>query len=191
MNLMNARTMIGIGAVALTLAGGVAPGLVDAKDRKGDVGGGGRARAERGVEAGFYIPPQVAKCNGVLATMFLSQFPAGEPVHGTDGRDVVIGTSGPDDFYGNRGDDLVCLKGGNDIFRPGTDAGSPLDGDDTVFGGPGADTMNGGSGTDDLRGEEDGDFLRGGDGGGDVCNGGPGGDTQLQPIGCEIVQSIP
>ena len=46
MNLTNVRTAIGIGAVALTLAGGLAPGLVDAKDHQGE-GGKDGARAER------------------------------------------------------------------------------------------------------------------------------------------------
>ena len=190
MNLTSVRTMIGIGAVALTLAGGLAPGLADAKDRKGDVGGGGRARAERRGEGGRYIPPQTFTCNGVRATMFLAQYPAGQPVQGTDGRDVVLGTNGRDVFVGNGGDDLVCLRGGNDEFRPGSNAGSVEDGNDSVRGGPGSDAINGGWGDDTLYGEEDGDTLRAGFGE-DTCHGGPGADTLLYPSECEAVISIP
>ena len=186
MNLTSVRTVIGIGAVALTLAGGVAPGLVDAKDRQG---GKGQARAEReaGAEQGIIIPPQLAKCNGVLATMFLSQFPAGQPVEGTDGRDVVIGTNGRDIFIGNGGNDLVCLKGGNDDFRPGVASLNGTDGNDSVRGGPGADVIDGGLGNDNLHGEDGPDVLKGGVGD-DSCLGGPG--TDLNQGGCEFVNSV-
>ena len=112
MNLTNIRAALGIGAVALTLAGGLAPGLVDAKDHQGGKGG---ARAERGASA--QLNPLT--CNGVRATMVLKMSQNGQPVDGTDGRDVVVGTPGNDIFLGHGGDDLVCLFGGNDVFRPG------------------------------------------------------------------------
>ena len=187
MNSMNVRTAIGIGAVALTLAGGLAPGLVDAKDRQGQ-GGRGGPTAEREVAA--RLP--VITCNGVGVTLLLSPSQAGQPVQGTDGRDVVLGTSDRDIFVGNGGDDVVCLRGGNDTFLPGSASNGGTDGNDTVRGGTGRDDIDGGQGNDDVRGEDGPDFLRGGFGQ-DSCLGGPGTDAFIgsNQGGCEVVQSIP
>ena len=186
MNLMNVRTAIGIGAVALTLAGGLAPGLVDAKDHQGGKGG---ARAER--EAGARLP--VLTCNGVAVTMLLSPSQAGQPVQGTNGCDVVRGTGDRDIFVGNGGDDVVCLGGGNDTFQPGFNANGGSDGNDTVRGGAGRDEIDGGLGNDSLFGEDGTDFLAGGSGSGDTCHGGPDSDNFIgsNQGGCEFVQSIP
>ena len=183
------RTAIGIGAVALTLAGGLAPGLVDAKDHQGGKGG---ARAEREAAAQSRLPSAFFTCNGVRVTMILSPNQAGQPVLGTDGRDVVFGTSGRDIFVGNGGDDVVCLFGGNDSFRPGSNASGGSDGNDTVRGGTGSDDIDGGQGNDDLRGGDGPDFFSGGFGQ-DSCLGGPGADAFIGPGtgGCESVNSIP
>ena len=186
MNLKHARTMIGIGAVALTLAGGLAPGLADAKADRADRGD--KARAER--EATALLP--VIRCNGVAVTMLLSPSEAGQPVQGTDGRDVVLGTPDRDIFVGNGGDDVVCLLGGNDSFRPGSTGGAGTDGNDTVRGGNGSDDIDGGLGNDNLQGGDGPDFFSGGFGQ-DSCLGGLGADAFIGPGtgGCETVTSIP
>ena len=157
MNLTKLRAAIGIGAVALTLAGGLAPGLADAHDHKG----GDRARAERAapVESQTIINPFT--CDGVRATIVLRPSQNGQVVQGTSGRDVVFGTDGRDLFVGNGGDDLVCLRGGNDDFIPFTSINNGNDGNDRVFGGLGNDALNGGLGNDTLFGDGGNDLLYG------------------------------
>ena len=173
MNLTSIRTAIGIGAVALTLAGGLAPGLVDAKgdkDRQGDKGG---ART-------------LITCSGELPTIFLKTSQNGQEVKGTPGRDVVWGTDGNDIYHPNGGDDVVCLRGGDDQLR-----GSA--GNVEGIGGTGSDFLVGGSGDDFLSGEDGRDALNGGDGN-DSCHGGQDTDDFVNPLsfgGCETFTGIP
>src|SRR5262245_3547659 len=53
---------------------------------------------------------------------------------GTDGNDVIRGTSGNDQIFSKKGDDIICGMGGHDFIVTG-------DGDDTVYGGPGSDDI--------------------------------------------------
>ncbi len=180
MNLTSIRTAIGIGAVALTLAGGLAPGLADAKGDKGD-----EARTERAAadgRAGLTLP----SCSGELPTIFLQTSQNGQTVKGTPGRDVVWGTNGNDVYDPNGGDDVVCLRGGDDQLR-----GSA--GDVEGLGGTGSDFLAGGSGDDFLSGEDGNDAVHGGSGN-DSCHGGRDVDSFVDPIsfgGCETFTGIP
>ncbi len=195
MNLTSLRSTIGIGMVALTLAGGLAPGLVDAK---GDKGGRDAPRAEREASGGngqFNI----INCDGKLPTIVAQ--PGHGPYVGTNGADVFYGTNGRDVFYGDGGDDLVCLRGGDDEFIPFTSINNGNDGNDRVFGGLGNDALNGGLGNDTLFGDGGNDLLYGHGGaapglnGSDTCLGGAGTDGYLAEAGafgnCEAVVSIP
>lgn len=121
-------------------------------------------------------------CRGRLATIV-----------GTDGKDVITGTSGPD---------VIVALGGNDTV----DGGS---GDDVICAGPGADRVKGGRGNDALLGQGDNDRLEGdagadllfggggndtltgGPSGGDACSGGPGKDALGPQSGCESKSGVP
>ena len=131
-------------------------------------------------------------CNGERVTLLLRTSQNGQPVQGTDGRDVVLDTAGRAIFVGNGDDDVVCLRGGNDSFLPGFNSNGGSDGNDTVLGGTGRDDVDGGQGNDELQGGEGDDSLRGGFGQ-DSCLGGPGADAFIGGGngGCETVSSIP
>ncbi|WP_210481330.1 ExeM/NucH family extracellular endonuclease [Naasia sp. SYSU D00948] len=104
------------------------------------------------------------RCNGLEPTL-----------RGTDGDDVLIGTSGVDVILGLGGDDT--LRGGNaeDVICGG-------DGDDLIEGGNGADVLLGGFGDDRLRGENGDDRLVGGPGDDDLDGGrGAGSEEQEGP----------
>ena len=79
-----------------------------------------------------------------------------------------FGTSFGNDLIGNRGDNRLEGRGGNDQISGGR-------GDDRLFGGADVDTMDGGRGNDLLEGGADGDILTGGLGR-DLLRGGPGVD---------------
>ena len=93
-------------------------------------------------------------------------------ITGTDGFDILVGTSG---------DDVICGFGGNDLIIGGR-------GDDVIFGGAGNDVIFGSRGDDDLFGEAGDDVVFGGRGndhlsgglGADLLIGGRGDDTILQ-----------
>ena len=59
--------------------------------------------------------------------------------NGTNGNDLILGTSGNDNINGKQGDD--CIIGG--------------DGDDRIKGGQDNDILLGGAGDDDLDGDQD------------------------------------
>ncbi|BAQ64346.1 choice-of-anchor L domain-containing protein [Geminocystis sp. NIES-3709] len=94
--------------------------------------------------------------------IFLSNFSAGNtpgsgvvstPTSTTDGNDVVTGSAQ---------DELIDLKGGDDIAYAGA-------GDDIVIGGAGNDSIYGGSGNNQLKGDTGSDYLEGGDGTSDTA----------------------
>lgn len=85
-------------------------------------------------------------CNGRPATIV-----------GTDGADVIQGTSGKDVIVGLDGNDRIEGLGGNDIVCGGR-------GNDTIFGGSGNDILLGARGHDHLQGSVGNDVLLGGDG---------------------------
>ena len=89
--------------------------------------------------------------------------PRGCSILGSEGRDVLRGTSRADVFCGLEGNDLIRGRGGAD----------------TVFAGAGRDRVYGGRGRDSLRGGRGRDRLSGGPGR-DTCRGGPGRDRILR-----------
>jgi len=105
---------------------------------------------------------------------------AGEDIIGTDGDDVIVGTSGPDHIEGRGGDDIICSA---DDAALGTDGG----------GGP--DWIDGGDGADQISGSYGDDIIIGGDGdddinavaGDDLILGGRGDDTIWTGLGADTV----
>jgi Ca2+-binding RTX toxin-like protein len=88
---------------------------------------------------------------------------AGQVIDGTDGPDILYGTTGNDVFHGRDGDDIIYGYGGNDEIHGGG-------GDDILFGGPchddiygnqGNDILAGSTGVDELYGRDDDDVLLG------------------------------
>jgi Hemolysin-type calcium-binding repeat (2 copies). len=78
-------------------------------------------------------------------------------IDGTNGNDVLFGTSGADTINGLGGNDLVYGARGDDTIGGGL-------GNDALFGGPGADSLSGEDGTDVLVGGLGVDLLDGGSG---------------------------
>lgn len=72
---------------------------------------------------------------------------------GIKGQELV-GGSGEDWLYGQRGQDTLMGNGGNDLLYGGP-------GDDTANGGGGLDILGGGYGADKIDGQEDSDMARG------------------------------
>jgi Ca2+-binding RTX toxin-like protein len=66
-------------------------------------------------------------------------------INGTNGNDLILGTSGNETINGRNGADCIVGGGGNDTLNGDN-------GNDVILGGPGADTINGGNGTDDCWG---------------------------------------
>ncbi len=100
----------------------------------------------------------------------------------------IIGTDGPDILYGTTNNDVILAKGGNDIAygNSGNDTLDGGDGWDVLLGGAGNDTLLGGNGTDALYGGGNNDVLNGGDGA-DVLYGGAGNDTLDGGAGNDIL----
>ncbi|TAE95719.1 MAG: DUF4347 domain-containing protein [Oscillatoriales cyanobacterium] len=101
--------------------------------------------------------------------------------------DADLGSNSPSQINGTQGDDILTGTTGNDAingFR-GNDSLSGGLGDDTLYGGKGSDTLLGASGDDILFGGRGADILNGDDGndilfggkGDDLLNGGLGDDT--------------
>lgn len=89
---------------------------------------------------------------------------AGNAILGTNGRDILVGTSRRDVICGGRGGDTIRGLGGNDLLvgGKGKDGLRGGGGNDTLRGGPGNDILAGGLGKDTLRGGGGRDLLRGG-----------------------------
>ncbi|MBI2009733.1 MAG: hypothetical protein HYS86_01005 [Candidatus Chisholmbacteria bacterium] len=98
---------------------------------------------------------------------------AHEFILGKGGNDRIIAASGHDCVVGGEGDDRIELDSGNDvgIGGPGEDRLSGGNGNDVMHGGGGNDRMNGNSGNDKIFGEGGNDGL-GGDSGNDLLDGG-------------------
>lgn len=96
---------------------------------------------------------------------------------GTNGSDIIVGTSANDSFSGQAGEDIFTGEAGNDTLIGGA-------GDDTFTGDAGNDSLNGGSGSDTFTGDAGKDTLTGGAGkdilvgdfGSDKLSGGAGAD---------------
>jgi Ca2+-binding RTX toxin-like protein len=96
----------------------------------------------------------------------------GEPCVGTNGNDIIYGTSEADEIYGGNGNDIIF----------------GYEGDDQIAGGNGFDELYGGEGDDQLLGENGKDTLDGGEGA-DELNGGNGRDTIICDENDELIDS--
>lgn len=106
---------------------------------------------------------------------------------GTNGDDVIEGTSGNDIIIAMGGDDIINGKGGNDVIcaGPGNDTVDGGDGFDLIIGGSGDDAISAGDGHDLVAAGDGNDKVDGGDGhdsiglgeGNDYAEGGSGNDT--------------
>jgi hypothetical protein len=182
-----ARTRLALFAAAAALFGGttVAPGPaagqpLDTTPRD-DV-------AQSSVPPGGEDFVPVRTCAGKLATIV---HPGdGNPLTGTPGSDVILGSAANDLILGGGGNDVICGAGGidgidggngNDLLRggPGDDALYGMNGADTLLGEDGQDTLLGGAGIDYHDGGVENDWLYADlydDGSYDMVFGGPGND---------------
>ncbi|MDY8109258.1 ExeM/NucH family extracellular endonuclease [Fulvimarina sp. 2208YS6-2-32] len=109
---------------------------------------------------------------------------------GSNGNDILFGTSGDDDQSGGRGDDILVGGDGDDRLLGGS-------GDDILFGDGGDDTLDGGSGNDVLFAGTGSNGLRGGSGddrlvggiGDDRFTGGSGDDRIELGGGSDVVDA--
>jgi CSLREA domain-containing protein len=107
-------------------------------------------------------------------------------IGGSSKRDVIVALGGDDVITTAGGNDLVCTGSGNDTVKTGAGTDQVLgeSGNDRARGGGASDTLIGKAGRDKLKGQGGPDTLKGGggkdrmNGGGadDVCKGGPGKD---------------
>ena len=107
---------------------------------------------------------------------------------GTDGDDLVVGTTAnntldgganSDVVLGDAGDDTIRGGGNRDILRGGS-------GNDSLSGGDAADIILGGSGDDVLEGDAGNDLMLGG-AGNDSLMGGTGNDTLIGGAGDDTI----
>ena len=104
-------------------------------------------------------PPAQPTCDGRPATVYVGadgrivggpdsgELYAGT-LRGTNGRDVLVGTPGPDRIEGGNGPDTLCGLDGDDALSGGN-------GPDVLLGGPGADAADGGRGPDACAAESE------------------------------------
>ncbi len=107
----------------------------------------------------------VPTCDGKTATIYVLDGKIvggpdnGQPytgtLRGTDGDDVMVGTSASDQILGGNGNDTICAGPGDDsvVGGAGNDVIKAGPGDDSVQGGPGSDRIEGGSGDDTIQGD--------------------------------------
>jgi Ca2+-binding RTX toxin-like protein len=130
---------------------------------------------------------RIGQADGSAMTVPAPSFQPGTTFEGTDGKDMVLGTTGSDMFRTGAGDDLVNDSPGNDGVLAGTgndvvytgEGNDVVDGeagDDVVFSGVGNDLVFGGDGNDLLT-VESGDDVTFGGAGEDFIAGGPGNDA--------------
>ena len=117
-------------------------------------------------------------------------------IRGTEGNDILTGTTQNDIVYALGGEDSLNTGNGDDFLLGGAGA-------DTLDGGFGRDYINGGQGNDRLEGSGGNDILYGGDGddtlsagegsdalfgegGNDILNLGPGADLARGGAGADI-----
>ena len=89
-------------------------------------------------------------------------------------RDIMIGSTGPDELDGYRGNDMIYGRGGDD-FLWADDTSAQRD-SDVVYGGPGNDQLEAWSGSDALYGGDGDDYVSDFGNGTDVLYGGAGRD---------------
>lgn len=144
-----------------------------------------RISASRGLTAVALVAGLVGHAAPVDAATARYCFGQRPTIVGTDGRDKIEGTSGPDVIVALRGADYVRGRGGDDLIclgRGGKDNTAKSEwarggrGDDRISGGRGSDhQLIGGPGRDVLLGGPGGDVLFG-EAGRDRLAGGPGAD---------------
>lgn len=116
------------------------------------------------------FPGNVEAGGGTCAYMTCNINCTGGDCSGTDGDDIICGTSGVDNIFAGKGDDIVCGEGDNDILQ----------------GGWGCDDLYGGAGDNDvLMGGHCEDYFDGGPGTADTCLGGWGADLFTVVGNCE------
>jgi len=122
---------------------------------------------------------------------------SGNPIFGTERRDVLNGTNGNDLIFAFEGNDVVnssngddCLVGGlgNDILHGsnGRDVIFGDEGDDRIDGSNGDDLLFGGSGNDTIDASNGNDRVEGGDGN-DKIDGNNGDDTIYGGAGNDVI----
>jgi Ca2+-binding RTX toxin-like protein len=113
------------------------------------------------------VPSQGCRVNGVRD----------QPCQGTDGDDVIVGTTAGDVILGGGGRDRIRAGSGDDLVcgEDGDDRLTGSAGNDTLSGGPGADRLQDSAGNDTLLGDDGNDDLKSGSGDDDL-DGGPGDD---------------
>jgi cysteine-rich repeat protein len=142
-------------------------------------------------------PPPICPPSDLSKAIFCV---AGVPCRGTNGADVICGSSGNDRIYALGGDDVICAGSGNDLVQagqgndrvdgsiacdggggevPDDDRIKGLGGADILRGGIGDDWISAGTGDDRVYGEDGDDRMQnvGGSSGADLLIGGPGDDT--------------
>ena len=89
-----------------------------------------------------------AYCDGKLATIIGTD--GNDILEGSSNDDVIVGLGGSDKIKGKAGNDVLCGGDGNDDISGGL-------GDDKLFGESGDDLLNGNAGDDFLVGDSAGD----------------------------------
>ena len=122
--------------------------------------------------------------SGTVYTIFgssniVGNFNSGSDNNGTDGDDLLEGTSEADIINAGEGNDTVSGFLGNDFI----DGAS---GNDSLFGNEGRDTLFGGSGNDILQGQQNNDLLDGG-AGNDLIFGNNGSDNLVGGNGADTI----
>ena len=97
-----------------------------------------------------------------------------------DSRNQIVGTNEKDTLVGTNGPDIICGKGDGDNIKGG-------DGNDIILGGPGPDNLQGGDGNDKIRANTEGDKVDGGNGD-DELHGGSQNDFMLGGPGDDLIQ---
>jgi len=135
------------------------------------------------VEAGAHsIAPPLANCTTSGPSQVCSGVTSATPCDGTNSICLCTTTTiSGTDCLGTDGDDIMCGTSANETFRSG-------EGDDIICAGGGADFLHGGWGCDDLQGEAGNDVLRGGHCA-DRHNGGNGTDDCYGGWGFDIIES--
>jgi Tol biopolymer transport system component len=117
--------------------------------------------AFRGWPSGIYTINPDGSGRTLVTTGAGDSPPAWQPkpctIVGTEGDDVLFGTSKNDVICGMGGRDTLRGNGGNDLLRGGL-------GNDTLYGNGGSDLLNGGFGDDHLDGGTGPDVFAGGPG---------------------------
>ncbi|MEO1056059.1 MAG: ExeM/NucH family extracellular endonuclease [Actinomycetota bacterium] len=134
--------------------------------------------------------PPVPTCNGLPATHVGTD--GSDVIYGTSGADVIVSLGGNDTIVSFSGADTICSGDGNDVVFSGSggdhvdlgdgndvvfawsgdDHVDAGDGNDLVFSGSGRDTVLGGPGNDTIFGGSGRDDIDAGDGSRDIIDGG-------------------